>query len=261
MKKHVVITSIVLTVLLVSVITAFASLGNTDSSNDPSSTLSYTLEDIYNRINGIKTSSKQAFTEPSVAPGVGSMYTLDQIYELIENRSHVRKTGQTTSFHSGDDGDLEKGASWPNPRFKTNKYRIDLFNTAPDGTVTDNLTGLVWLADMGCGGLSTWQNAIGAADTLADGQCNLKDESEAGDWRLPNVMEMLSMVDFSKTIPNLSGYPTYFSDFEANGYWTSTTVAESTSKAWVTTFGAGSAELMKKEKTELQYVWFVRDQE
>jgi hypothetical protein len=43
----------------------------------------------------------------------------------------VFKTGQTTSYRSGDDGDLEKGVTWPNPRFTDNS----------DGTVTDNLTG------------------------------------------------------------------------------------------------------------------------
>jgi hypothetical protein len=31
--------------------------------------------------------------------------------------SQVPKTGQTTSYATGDDGDLEKGVAWPNPRF------------------------------------------------------------------------------------------------------------------------------------------------
>ena len=42
----------------------------------------------------------------------------------------VEKTGQTTSYGIGDDGDLEKGIPWPNPRFTDNL----------NGTVTDNLT-------------------------------------------------------------------------------------------------------------------------
>jgi len=45
----------------------------------------------------------------------------------------VAKTGQTTSYSTGDDGDLEKDVAWPNPRFTNNS----------DGTVTDNLTGLI----------------------------------------------------------------------------------------------------------------------
>lgn len=43
------------------------------------------------------------------------------------------KTGQTTNYATGDDGDLEKGTSWPSPRFIDNS----------DGTITDNLTGLI----------------------------------------------------------------------------------------------------------------------
>ena len=38
------------------------------------------------------------------------------------------KTGQTTSYASGDDGALQMGVAWPNPRFKDNN----------DGTITDN---------------------------------------------------------------------------------------------------------------------------
>ena len=54
----------------------------------------------------------------------------------------VHKTGQTTSYATGDDGDLEKGVAWPNPRFTDNS----------DGTVTDNLTGLIWLKNANCFG-------------------------------------------------------------------------------------------------------------
>ena len=45
------------------------------------------------------------------------------------------QTGQQTTYHQGDDGDLKKGAAWPSPRFTNNG----------DGTITDRLTGLMWL--------------------------------------------------------------------------------------------------------------------
>ena len=54
----------------------------------------------------------------------------------------VPKTGQTTFYATGDDGDLEKGVPWPSPRFTDNG----------NGTVTDNLTGLTWLEDANCDG-------------------------------------------------------------------------------------------------------------
>lgn len=43
------------------------------------------------------------------------------------------KTGQTTSYAPGDDGELQVGLAWPEPRFSDNG----------DGTVTDHLTGLM----------------------------------------------------------------------------------------------------------------------
>lgn len=49
--------------------------------------------------------------------------------------SEVPRTGQITSYAAGDDGDIQAGLSLPEPRFTDNG----------DGTVTDNLTGLIWL--------------------------------------------------------------------------------------------------------------------
>ena len=50
------------------------------------------------------------------------------------------QTGQTTSYGPGDDGAIQAGLAWPSPRFKDNA----------DGTLTDNLTGLMWMKDANC---------------------------------------------------------------------------------------------------------------
>jgi hypothetical protein len=47
----------------------------------------------------------------------------------------VPKTGQTTSYAIGDDGDLERGVEKPPLK--------DRFTDNGDGTVLDNLTGLI----------------------------------------------------------------------------------------------------------------------
>ena len=56
--------------------------------------------------------------------------------DLDENAPLLKlwQTGQTTSIVTGDDGYYEKGVSWPVPRFVDNG----------NGTITDNLTGLIW---------------------------------------------------------------------------------------------------------------------
>ncbi len=120
-------------------------------------------------------------------------------------------TGQTTSYVSGDDASLKKGVAWPGVRF------IDNHN----GTVTDNLTGLIWLSNAGCFALTMWANAVTAANQLASGACGLSDGSKAGDWRLPNIVEFESVVDVSASNPAITaGNP--FTNVSGGIYWTST---------------------------------------
>ena len=66
--------------------------------------------------------------------------------------SPVPQTGQTNTFTPGDDGDIGVGVTLPTPRFTDNG----------DGTITDNLTALMWLKNANCAGLpaTSQQNAI-----------------------------------------------------------------------------------------------------
>ncbi len=110
----------------------------------------------------------------------------------------VPKTGQTPTVPldpapGGSDGALQKGVAWPNPRFTDNG----------NGTVTDNLTNLVWVEDANCFGTKDWVTALADVNGLANGQCGLNDASEAGDWRLPNRRELFSLIDDSQSSPAL----------------------------------------------------------
>jgi hypothetical protein len=98
----------------------------------------------------------------------------------------VPKTGQMQSYAAGDDGALQKGVAWPTLRFTDHN----------NGTVTDNLTGLIWLKNANAFGLRTWTQAMSDANGLASGAAGLSDGSMAGDWRLPNVRELQSLVDY-----------------------------------------------------------------
>jgi hypothetical protein len=120
-------------------------------------------------------------------------------------------TGQTTSYAAGDDGALRKGTAWPETRFTANG----------DGTVTDHLTGLIWMQNAGCLSPTTWDNAAEEAHQLASGQCGLTDGSVAGTWRLPNLIELESLVDVSASNLALT-LESYFSNVSSGIYWTST---------------------------------------
>ena len=97
--------------------------------------------------------------------------------------------------------------------------------------MTDHLTGLVWLRDAACITNLNWAAAIDAANSLGDGDCSLTDFSEPGDWRLPNVKELLSLVDYGNVAPALpADHP--FLGVLYNRYWSATTFAGHAPRAW-----------------------------
>jgi len=168
------------------------------------------------------------------------------IPSVKRNYAPVPKTGQTTSSGTRDDGALQKGVAWPTPRFTDNG----------NGTVTDNLTGLIWTKNANAFGRKDWSDALTAANTLASGSGGLTDGSQAGDWRLPNVRELQSLVDYGRNNPTLpAGHP--FTNVLSDSYWSSSTYAfNPTYYAWFVRFNDGLASGSDKEYT--LYVWCVR---
>ena len=99
---------------------------------------------------------------------------------------------------TGQDVEYQMGMPWPNPRFTDNG----------DGTVTDNLTQLIWLKNANCFEQRTWADALTDCNTLNSGECGLSDGSEEGDWHLPNVKELQSLIHygvFDPALPNTDG--------------------------------------------------------
>ena len=155
------------------------------------------------------------------------------------------ETGQTLSYGTNDDGALHKGVAWPSPRFTDNG----------NGTVTDSLTGLIWLKNANCfdGG---WTDALKGVGSLANGQCGLTDGSAAGKWRLPNVDELRSLLNAGR--PNMSAWLNTqgFSGVQTGHYWSSTTYAPSIVDAWYVNMQDG--HVLWSHKTNDYYVWPVR---
>ncbi|MCU0579000.1 MAG: DUF1566 domain-containing protein [Desulfobacterota bacterium] len=203
----------------------------------------YTLDQIYHRLNnGLEVPKKTAFSEPWTGPG-GTMHRLDVIYDLIGERAPVPRTGQTSTVPinpapAGSDGALQRGVAWPSPRFTDNA----------NGTVTDKLTGLIWLRKANCFGSRSWNQALSEANTLAAGYCGLTDGSTAGQWRLPNLREMQSLIHygfFSPALPNTSGLGQWtegnpFEGVISVNYWSGTTTGASTGHAWYVDLDYGS---------------------
>ena len=244
-------------ILVLAIITAFAATAllfpgligagslEPPATPDDAGSAMYTLEDIYNRLNDNTTATKRsgAFTEPSTEPG-STGHTLDQIYDLALP-TRVAKTGQAHSYATGDDGDWQKGVEWPNPRFTDNG----------DGTVTDNLTGLIWLKDANSGGYIIWADALAFCNSLADDGTTLTDGSVAGDWRLPNVKELESLIDFGNYPALPTGHP--FGNVQRSYYWSSTACIFDPAHAWLVNLFDGLRFYDVKTKDQY-HVWPVR---
>jgi hypothetical protein len=166
------------------------------------------------------------------------------------------RTGQITCYDTsrnvidcagtGQDGDIQAGVPWPTPRFTDNG----------NGTVTDHLTGLVWLKNANCFGYLDWYDALAACNSLASGACGLTDGSVAGDWRLPNVIELESLVNAEEDNPAAWLNSQGFTAVQSSNYWSATTSAYYTDYAWLVLMYHGDVDHYPKSYDG--YVWPVR---
>ena len=155
--------------------------------------------------------------------------------------SDIWKTGQTTSYATGDDGDIQAGVAWPSPRFRDNG----------DSTITDNLTGLMWKQDADLpAGRKIWQEALDYVAGMNAGSGAFG----YTDWRLPNRKELFSLIDRSQHPPLPAVHP--FTNVQSSLYWSSTSYAVNTGRALSVSMFVGSVQPTKKSNS--YYVWPVR---
>ena len=181
-------------------------------------------------------------------PPAPTMVTLQQLYERM-------RQGSDTCFDN----------------LGTHRF-VDCGSTAlgtSNGAVKDMQTGLIWLKNANCFGLTNWADASIKAAALANGQCGLTDGSNAGDWRLPSKAEWNAIQragcypspggptisDKSGTGCYASGTP-WASNVQSMVYWSSSTNSFDPTTAW-------GPDLFSNDpsggaKTLNLYVWPVR---
>jgi len=239
----------------------------------------YTLSDIYTRLttNATSTEGDHSFSPP--ASPASSMYTLTQIYEAIPTivantvklgtsylgvsgtfKSLLPDTGQTGCWDAtgtaitcgtapvGQDAEYTASNSGTlNPSFTDNGNE----------TITDNNTNLMWqkcsrgLSGAGCatGTVVTnyWADALSYCEGL-----NFAGQT---DWRLPNVKELQSIVNYQNYSPAID--TTYFPATQSAYYWSGTTYGDNPASAWYVNFYDGYVSDGDKD-TSLLYVRCVR---
>lgn len=156
----------------------------------------------------------------------------------------VPQTLQTTCYDmngdvracagTGEDGDLLAGVAPPVPHFTDNF----------DGTFTDNRTGLTWLENANCPNtFRTWQQALNdVAQLNTDGTMNGNNCGYTGaqtDWRLPNLLELLSLLNFENANGGQPNGDPFMGTLLSSNYWSSTTFTNTPRDAWMVSFNNG----------------------
>lgn len=150
-------------------------------------------------------------------------------------RIQPTKTGQTTSYRTGDDGDLEIGRETAfgtltcnNPFGNTNRFTDELGGqTYTNNLVCDWATGLMWYRVLS--GTVDWNTAIDAANASTQGGFT--------DWFIPNQIQMISIVNAGVT-GGLDYSPFNLAALSTIAFlWTSTTQKSVTT--WVHTWSYG----------------------
>lgn len=132
-------------------------------------------------------------------------------------------TGQEISYTNTFGEDADYNLSTPSLR------------SNGDGTVTDEITGLIWQAQDG--GEMTYENAVTYCDSL----------TLAGnrDWRLPTAHELFSIQNLGKLNPALD--TTYFINTGAEYWWSRDVQVDDATKIWITNAGGGIGNHRKSE--------------
>lgn len=124
-------------------------------------------------------------------------------------------------------------------------------------TVTDTVNGLEWqkatmdITENGTADAMNWKDALAAAENLT-----LAGKS---DWRLPNINELRSLVDYSQYSPAID--PIFADTTKSSNYWSSTSDVYYTGRAGDVNFSTGYDDTSGDDKTNHFYVRAVRGQQ
>lgn len=174
----------------------------------------------------------------------------------------IFKTGQATSYVAGDDGAYEVGENHNYEALTAGQYSGTTSIVLNGKTevksnecVIDHACGLMWArtpsASVGptSNGLLPWTtNGNGEGVFTYAAATNAAALAGYTDWRIPNVLELLTLIDYEAP----SGYPLpsifpYLTD--NNNYWTSTTGPNATTGAMYILWLGGLISRLDKAST------------
>ena len=175
------------------------------------------------------------------------------------NIAQLPQTGQTNTLPvnpapAGSDGALPQGKAWPTTRFVAD---------ASGNCITDQLTGLMWVKDLNTvnsGSVLNWGTALTTANNGT--WCGYTD------WRMPNINELLSLVNYAydsqdnwlmygsgnSSSPACSG--ACFANLQFTSYWSSSSLAMDITQAWIVRVDGGTGVIQKENPSYNNYRLF-----
>lgn len=215
-----------------------------------------------NHLVAVKILNKDQIMNNKLYGLLGILFISGNVFAAVAP-AQVPKTGE-----SGGATGSNMGVAWPNPRFVAG-------TGATADCITDKLTGLMWpkngiigfeatdgggpIAQPNYANTTATLNQITWAQALT-GVANMNTAPNKlcgySDWRLPNKVELKSLINYGQSNPAswLNGQG--FANVQDYLYWSSSSIAISTLNAWYVYFADGSTDAL--DKTASIHVWPVR---
>ena len=289
-RRHIVLAAALLVLFSVWVLALSEYTGNTDPTNPPGSTSSYTLEDIYQRLNDGTAGTQSTFTEPAGGPG-STMHTLNDIMGvapvadmtdgavpgdvLVDKTYWGLRTDGTWGHQTGtmpaetvENTTVNQGAGYYNA-FDLSTIDTDLAaGNIVKGVDIYGVTGTAErFTDNGDGTVTDSHNGLMWTKNANNGRmdwydamnyCMDLDLGGHDDWILPEVWELYTLVDRRESNPALpDGHP--FTGVQNDReYWCITKGDEPAIEAYGVKMANGQVGSIFQKEYATLFVWPVR---
>jgi len=169
---------------------------------------------------------------------INDIYIKAKATAVSRSTAQLLKSGQTTSYRTGDDGDIEAGRltsfttlAENNPFGNTNRFTSELgTQTYTNNIVIDwstyNGTTVLGLSRAAIATGNTWNQAIDNSLAFSVG-------TFTSGWRLPNIKEIVNFLNYVNNQNNLLNYSPLNLSSSGRVYWSSTTIIAATTQAYI----------------------------
>ncbi len=168
---------------------------------------------------------------------INDIYIKARATAVSRSTAKLMKTNQTTSYRTGDDGDIEAGRNTSftvlasnNPFGNTNRFTDEL-----GGQTYTNDIVIDWSTYDGSTVLGISRVAIATGqswNTAIDDSLSYSVGTYTSGWRLPNMKEIFNLINYANNQDNFLNYSPINLSQTGRIYWSANTLLSSTTSAY-----------------------------